>query len=466
MGGERTEIQSGELENQRKIMARVRARGGSAPRRAHVATFGCQQNESDSERLRGMLLEMGYSLTDSIAEADVIVLNTCAVREHAEAKVFGVVGALTHKKRESPDAVIAVCGCMAQRRDVADRIKNSYKHVELVFGTHALWRFPELLEGVLDTRERVFSVDASPGAIAEGLPLARDGSYKAWLSVMYGCDNFCAYCIVPYVRGRERSRRPEMILADARRLVSEGYKDITLLGQNVNSYGRGLDESIDFPDLLRRLNGIDGEFLLRFMTSHPKDAGEQLFAAMASCEKVARHIHLPFQAGSDRVLRAMNRGYTRARYLELTDMARRAMPGIVLTSDVIVGFPGETEADFEDTLRLIEEARFDALFTFLYSKRPGTPAAELPDGASREEKQRRFDRLLALQNAISGEKHAAYLGKTLRVLADTETGDAEYPVSGRTNGNRLVRLRGGELGAFADVKITGGGTWSLTGEVI
>jgi tRNA-2-methylthio-N6-dimethylallyladenosine synthase len=447
-------------------MARVRARGGCAPRRAHVATFGCQQNESDSERLRGMLLEMGYSLTDSAEDADVIVLNTCAVREHAEAKVFGVIGALTRKKRENPNAVIAVCGCMAQRRAVADRIKNSYKHVELVFGTHALWRFPELLENTLNDRARVFSVEASPGAIAEGLPLARGGSYKAWLSVMYGCDNFCAYCIVPYVRGRERSRRPEMILGDARQLVSEGYKDITLLGQNVNSYGRGLSESIDFPDLIKRINDVDGEFLIRFMTSHPKDAGEALILAMRDCEKLAPCLHLPFQSGSSRVLQAMNRGYTRETYLARVAGARAHIPGLVMTSDVIVGFPGETEADFEQTLSLVEAVRFDALFTFIYSPRPGAPAALIENTTPREEIQRRFDRLLETQNRISAQKHAAYIGQTVRVLVDTETDEPALPVSGRTGGNRLVRLKSGVPGEFADVRITAATRWSLTGEVV
>jgi tRNA-2-methylthio-N6-dimethylallyladenosine synthase len=432
-------------------------------KRARVLTFGCQQNEADSERIRGMLAEMGYAMTETDDGADVIVINTCAVREHAEAKVFGVIGALTHLKRAKPGLIIAVCGCMAQRPEVSERIRNSYKHVDIVFGTHALWRFPELLETAVNGGERVFSVENSDGEIAEGLPSLRGRKYTAWLPVMYGCNNFCTYCIVPYVRGRERSRGVETVVADARELIASGARDITLLGQNVNSYAGGLD----FPDLLRELNGLDGDFLLRFMTSHPKDAGERLFAAMAESPKVARHLHLPFQSGSDRVLRLMNRGYTRGHYLELIAAARAAMPDLVLTSDVIVGFPGETEEDFGETYDLIKEVRFDALFTFIHSARPGAPSAKLDDFASRETKQVWFDRMIELQNGVSAEKHAEYVGKTLRVLVDTETGDALYPLSGRTNGNRLVRLRGAAiLGEFADVKITDCNTWSLLGEIV
>jgi tRNA-2-methylthio-N6-dimethylallyladenosine synthase len=285
---------------------------------------------------------------------------------------------------------------------------------------------------------------------------------------MYGCNNFCSYCIVPHVRGRERSRRPEIILNEAAELIGQGYKDITLLGQNVNSYGKDLEHHTSFSDILRRMNALDGEFLIRFMTSHPKDAGERLFQTMAECAKIARHIHLPFQAGSDRVLRAMNRGYTQAQYLKLVDMARRTMPDIVLTSDVIVGFPGEAEEDFSETMAVLEKARFDALFTFIYSKRKGTPAASMPDTATREEKQRRFDALLALQNTISEEKHARYVGRTLRVLVDGLSGDSRYPLTGRTNGGRLVHLQGGaeKVGSFQDAEITSSSTWALFGALI
>lgn len=447
---------------QKQAMVRIKATH-TREKYARVLTFGCQQNEADSEKIRGMLAEMGYAMTELDSVADVIVINTCAVREHAEAKVLGVIGALTHEKRARPDMIIAVCGCMAQRPEISEKLRESHRHVDIVFGTHALWRFPELLETALTGAHRVFSVEDSEGEIAEGLPAMREREFTAWLPVMYGCNNFCTYCIVPYVRGRERSRASDVILSDARRLIADGARDITLLGQNVNSYGRGLDEDIDFPRLLRQLDALDGDFIIRFMTSHPKDAGEELFRAMAESPKVARHIHLPFQSGSDRVLKMMNRSYSRAQYLELIAMARAAMPDIVLTSDVIVGFPGETEEDFEQTYSLIETVRFDALFTFIHSARPGAPSADFDDPIPRAEKQVWFDRMIDLQNRVSEELHREYVGKTLRVLVDRETGDALYPVSGRTNGNRLVRLTAGTVGEFQTVEITDCNKWSLIG---
>jgi tRNA-2-methylthio-N6-dimethylallyladenosine synthase len=435
---------------------------------AFIDTYGCQQNVADSEKLRGMLYDMGYDFTDSEKDADVIVINTCAVREHAEKRVFGNLGALTHIKRAKPDVIIALCGCMAQRPGVAERVKRSFRHVDMVFGPHVLWRFPEFLYSILDGRKRVFSTEASDGIIAEGVPSKRDGTVKAWLSIMYGCNNFCSYCIVPYVRGRERSRSPEIIVEDAKKLIAEGVKDITLLGQNVNSYGKDLDENVDFSDIIRRINDIPGDFLIRFMTSHPKDAGEKLFKTMAECEKAAHHIHLPFQAGNDRVLKVMNRHYDRAGYLRLVELARQYIPDVVLTSDVIVGFPGETDEEFGDTLSLIETVRFDALFTFIFSPRPGTPAAEMEDPFTREEKQVRFDRLLELQNRISAEKHAAYVGSARRVLVDGFTGNPEYPLSSRTNGGRLVHLKGADslVGSFAEARITDSNTWALYGETV
>ncbi len=456
------------VDRQRAVMERIRrhhAGLGRSPA-AFVDTYGCQQNESDSEKLRGMLLEMGYRFTDKEEDADVIVINTCAVREHAELRVYGNIGALVHTKRKNPEQIIAVCGCMVQQPQAAEKIRRSFRHVDLVFGPHALWRFPEFLENLLMERGRIFAVEEEEGSIAEGLPVSRSGGVKAWLSVMYGCNNFCSYCIVPHVRGRERSRSPQVILDEARQLISEGYKDITLLGQNVNSYGKDLDEDVDFADILRSVSNLEGEFLVRFMTSHPKDASDKLFQTMAACGKVARHLHLPFQAGSDRILRAMNRGYTQAQYLSLVETARRYMPDIVLTSDVIVGFPGETAEDFEKTMEVLRQARFDALFTFIYSKRTGTPAADLPDPVPREEKQRWFDALVALQNDISAEKHAMYVGKTLRVLVDGESGDVRYPLSARTNGGRLVHLAGDKalIGRYIDVTITGSSTWSLFAE--
>ena len=475
----RVEITAAEIEKQKSFMRLVREELMARTRQplAYVDTYGCQQNESDSEKLRGMLAEMGCGFTDDEFAADLVIINSCAIRENAENRVFGNVGALIHTKKTKRSQIIVFCGCMAGVPESVEKIRESYPHVDLVFSPNALWRFPELLYSVVardseliakPKRRRVFEIDVGAGAIAEGLPTRREGNVKAWLPVMYGCNNFCSYCIVPYVRGRERSRRQEEILFDARALVKAGYKDITLLGQNVNSYGTGLQEKTDFATLIRRINDIEGEFLIRFMTSHPKDASPELFRAMAQSGKAARHIHLPFQAGSDRILKLMNRGYTHAEYLDKVDAARELMPDIVITSDVIVGFPGETEADVDDTVSLVEKARFDAMFTFIYSKRPGTPAAKLEDTVSREEKQVRFDRVLDLQNAISDEKHAGYIGKTVRVLVDGESHGERYPLKARTNGGRLVHLQGGGtlVGSFIDVKITHSNSWSLFGQCV
>ncbi len=434
---------------------------------AMVDTYGCQQNEADSEKIRGYLAEMGFAFTQDEFAADIIVINTCAVREHAEMRVLGNVGALNHTKKAKPDQIIAVCGCMVQQEHMANKIKMSYPVVDMVFGPHELWRFPELLEEHLIRKRRIFATEKSSGAIAEGIPLRRDGKVKAWISIMYGCNNFCTYCIVPYVRGRERSRRPEDIVSEARQLVAEGYKDITVLGQNVNSYGKDLDCGVDFADLLAMINDIPGDFILRFMTSHPKDATEKLFRTMAQCGKCAHHIHLPVQSGNDTVLKKMNRNYTSADYLDKVRLAREYMPDLVITTDIIVGFPGETDEQFEDTLKLCREVGYDAMFTFIYSKRLGTPAATMPDPFTREEKQVRFDKLTALSNEISGRKHRAYIGKTLRVLIDGETGKDEYNLSARTNGGRLVHLKGSPelIGSFREVKITDGNTWALYGEI-
>ena len=434
---------------------------------AMVDTYGCQQNEADSEKLRGYLAEMGCGFTSNEFEADIIVINTCAVREHAEMRVLGNVGALNHSKKAKPGQIIAVCGCMVQQEHMAQKLKMSYSVVDLVFGPHELWRFPELLEQVMTRHKRVFATEKDDGAVAEGIPLRRDGSVKAWLSIMYGCNNFCTYCIVPYVRGRERSRLPEDIVCEARELVAAGYKDITLLGQNVNSYGRDLGAEVDFADLIRMVNDIPGDFVIRFMTSHPKDATEKLFRTMAECEKCAHQLHLPVQSGSDRILRAMNRNYTREKYIAQAELAKSYMPDLVLTTDIIVGFPGETDEDFEDTISLVEKVRYDAMFTFIYSKRKGTPAAEMPDPYSREDKQRHFDRLMDVSNRISGEKHREYEGKLVRVLVDGETGRDEYNLSSRTNGGRLVHLRGdsGLIGQFINVRIASSNTWALYGEI-
>lgn len=470
MKRETVQISAEDLGRQREFADRLRSM--FAQRQAHpracVDTFGCQQNVADGQKLMGMLQDCGFTLIDEPQEADVVILNTCAVREHAEDRVFGNLGALTHGKKEHPEQILCLCGCMAQEPRVSERVKKSYPMVNLVFGPHALWKFPELLWQVYDSRKRVFSVADEDGSIAEGIPVVREKGVKAWVSIMYGCNNFCSYCIVPYVRGRERSRRPEDVLAEVRELVEAGYKDITLLGQNVNSYGNDLDLGYDFADLLSDIDQIPGDYRIRFMSSHPKDATKKLFDTMARCGHVCKQLHLPFQSGNDRVLQEMNRRYTRRQYLDLIQYAKSVMPGLVVTSDVIIGFPGETEAEAMDTVSLVEEVGFDALFTFIYSPRPGTKAAEMPDPATRQEKQAWFDRLLEVQNAMSAKLHAQYVGSTLRVLVDGLSDDPDYPLASRTDGNRLVRVKGPEslVGQFADVRITGSNTWALYGELV
>ena len=448
-------------------LAPLLPRRGERPM-AMVDTYGCQQNVADSQRIMGMLRDMGCGFTQDPMAADIIVINTCAIRENAEKRVYGTLGQLTHTKAEHPEQVVCLCGCMAQQPSVAEKVRQSYRHVDLVFGPQALWKFPELLYGVYTQRRRIFSIDDEPGTIAEGLPVVRESDIKAWVSIMYGCNNFCSYCIVPYVRGRERSREPAEILAEVEGLVREGYKEITLLGQNVNSYGRDLAAPMDFADLLGEIDRIPGDYLIRFMTSHPKDATDKLFATMARCGHVAKQLHLPVQSGNSRVLRAMNRGYTREQYLEKLYYARSVMPDLVLTSDIIIGFPGETEAEAMDTVSLVEEVRYDALFTFIYSPRPGTPAAKLPDPATREEKQVWFDKLLEVQNRISAEIHQGYVGKTLRVLVDAESGDSRWPLQSRTAGGRLVHLVGDKsaIGQFVQARILDSNTWALFGEIV
>lgn len=464
-------IPTGEVQRQMEIcrqLAQHNAEAGVQPL-ALVDTYGCQQNEADSEQIRGMLREMGYAFTEDTSVADVIVINTCAIREHAELRVLGNVGALTHTKRRKPNQVICLCGCSMQEPHMAEKIRKSFRHVDLVFGPHALWRFPELLQQVLLKKERVFATEQSDGRIAEGLPVVRRGKIKAWVSIMYGCNNFCTYCIVPYVRGRERSREPEQILEEVRGLVAEGYKDITLLGQNVNSYGKDLDSNVDFADLLAQINDIPGDFLVRFMTSHPRDASQKLFETMARCDKVAPQLHLPVQSGSSRVLKAMNRHYDRETYLDEVRRLKELIPDIVLTSDIIVGFPGETQEEFEETLSLLEEVRFDSLFTFIFSPRVGTPAAKMDDPVPMTEKKKWFQRLLDTQNRISVEKHKEYIGRVLPVLVEEENpADEVNNLNCRTDGWRLVHVPGDVslLGQRKKVKITDCSTWSLFGEFV
>lgn len=381
-------------------VTRVRALNADAPALAFVEIFGCQQNEADGELLRGMLSAMGYGFTGDASQAHVVLLNTCAVREHAQQRVLGHLGEI-RRAGGPPGRIVAVCGCMAQMESVRETLKRSYGHVNLVFGPGELARFPELLYGVLTEGGRHTHAGDPTAPPEEGLPILRSAPPKALVSVMKGCDNFCSYCVVPYVRGRERSREPESVLREVRSLISEGYTEFLLLGQNVNSYRPAPHPSVrDFPDLLAELAAIPGEFSIRFMTSHPKDASGKLFEVMAAHDKIAPFLHLPAQSGSSRILKAMNRGYTREQYITLTKRAREAIPGLNLTSDIMVGFPGETERDFQDTLELLETVRFNALFTFLYSPRPGTPAALLTDDTPPETRKERFSRLLETQKRI------------------------------------------------------------------
>lgn len=461
-----------ELEKQKQFTVKVNsvlsARYGEKPK-ACVITYGCQQNVADSEKIKGMLELMGYDFTEERLEAKLIIFNTCAVREHAEDRVFGNVGSLKSYKRENPDAVIALCGCMMQQEHIANKIKQSYPFVDLVFGTHVIHCLPELLYRALTGRKRVFEIPDFDGAIAEGIPVKRDNDAKAWLPIMYGCNNFCTYCIVPYVRGRERSRSKENIIAEFKELVAQGYKEITLLGQNVNSYGKDLIPYVSFSQLLRELNDLDGDFRIRFMTSHPKDCTKELIETMAECDKVAQHLHLPFQSGSDRVLKAMNRHYTREQYLSLIHYAKELMGDeLSITSDIIVGFPGETYEEFKETLSLVEEVKATSLFTFIYSPRKGTPAAEMPDPVLAEEKSRWFKELTDLQEKISASQMALHEGKTYKCYVYGKGKLNDNYVAARNDGNLIIEFEGDEslIGTFQRIKVIEPLTFVMRGELV
>lgn len=442
----------------------IRARGDKPL--AFIRTYGCQQNVADSETIKGMLSQMGYDFTNTPEDADFILFNTCAVREHAEDRVFGNVGAIKNIKKKHPSTLIALCGCMMEQKHIAERIYKSFPFVGLVFGTHCLHEFPKMLYSSLLNGKRQFIRDNDDLQVHEGMPKLRDGQFKGWLPIMYGCDNFCSYCIVPYVRGRERSRKSEHILQEAKQLIESGYKDITLLGQNVNSYGKGLEEDITFSQLLKKIDEIDGDYTLRFMTSHPKDCTKELIDTIANSRHISTHLHLPFQSGSDRILKQMNRRYTREKYLEIVNYAKEKIPDVSLTSDIIVGFPGETEEDFCQTLSLIEEVGFTSLFTFIYSKRVGTPAAKMEDPITDEGKSERFQRLLKLQEKIASERCASMVGTTQRVLFE-ETTKKEGIINARTSGNIVVEVKADEnlIGNFGEVLITDAGNWILKGKI-
>lgn len=443
--------------------------GGRKPK-AFIRTYGCQQNVSDSEKIATLAQNMGYELTDSPKGASLVVFNTCAVRHSAEQKILGNVGALLGFKRENPEMITVLCGCMTQQPHMVEEIKKKYSFVDIVIGTSGLHLLPQLIFQRMAGGGKVRTLYDESGEIIEGIGHTRKESFRAFVPIMYGCNNFCSYCIVPYVRGRERSRSAEAVLDEVRGLISDGCREITLLGQNVNSY-REPDTGMSFPELLRRINDIDGDFKIRFMTSHPKDASDELIDAVASCEKLAKHLHLPVQSGSDRILKQMNRKYTRSDYLTLIEKAKSKIDGLCLTSDIIVGFPGETEEDFRDTLSLVDAVGYDSLFTFLYSKREGTPAARMEEQIPHDVKQRRFDELIELQTRNGLELNRAMDGREYDVLVDEVKCDADGGMSllsSRTDGNKIVEFVGpAELyGCYARVRITEPKSWLLKGELV
>ena len=436
-------------------------------KKALVVTYGCQQNENDSERIRGILAASGYGFCEKPEEADIIIYNTCAVRENAELRVFGNLGALKLIKRKKPELVIGICGCMMQQKHIADQIKKKYKHVDILFGTHTLYTLPELIWQVVTQGQRSVRIIDSDGAIAEEIPIVRAEGVTAYISIMFGCNNFCSYCIVPYVRGRERSRDVEDILNEVRDVASKGYKEIMLLGQNVNSYGKDLQSGIDFSDLLNLVSEVDGIERIRFMTSHPKDFSDKLIDVIAENKKVCRQMHLPVQAGSNAVLEKMNRRYTRESYLEKIKKLRARVPDVTLTTDIIVGFPTETQSDFEETLSLIKEVRYDSIYSFIYSKRVGTPAAEMDFVMDEAQIHANFDRLLEAQNQISREINESYVGKEYDVIIEGKSKTDENILTGRTEGGKLVHITGDAslIGQTVRVYIASAMTWYLKGEL-
>lgn len=441
--------------------------GCSRKKKAYTKAYGCAQNEADMEIIRGMIEKMGYGFTDMPLEADLIAINTCAVREGAEDRIYGNVGAFKKLKEKNPDLIIVVCGCMTQRPEAVEKLKKSYPYVDIVFGTHGIEKFPEKLLRRIETGKRVFEVEEK-GDIVEGLPVKRQESASANVSIIYGCNNFCSYCIVPYTRGRERSRSWENVVDEVNELVCQGVTEITLLGQNVNSYGKDLENGINFAGLLRKINEIDGIKRIRFMTSHPKDLSQELIQTIAECDKVCKQLHLPLQAGSNRVLKNMNRKYTREDYLALVGRIRETVPDIAITTDIIVGFPNETREEFEDTLDIIRKVRFDGIFSFIYSKRSGTPAANMPDATPEQEKSENLTKLLELQKEIQLEINKNYVGKTVEVLVDGKSKTDAGLLSGRTDGGKIVHFAGEKRlkGKYVNIKIKDAKSFYLTGEIV
>lgn len=437
-----------------------------APPLCCVHSYGCQQNVSDGEKLLGQLSLMGCGVTDDMTAADIIILNTCAVRENAELKVYGNIGELKRLKEQKPDMIIAVGGCMGQEPKTAEKIKKSYRHVDIVFGTFAAKELPRLIYEALTQRRLIVDTAERNTECFEDIPAVRNEKYKAGVSIMYGCNNFCSYCIVPYVRGRERSREPEKIIEEIKRLADSGCKEIMLLGQNVNSYGRGLDEKIDFPELLRRIDSIDGDFRVRFMSPHPKDATNEFFDVIAESKKICRSVHLPLQSGSDRILKEMNRRYTVQKYMDMVSYARKVMPGLSISTDIIVGFPNETYEDFLQTLDVVKAVKYDNIFSFIYSKRTGTKAADIIDHTSEEDKGKWFRELLAVQREISEENYRRFMGAEFDVLFDG-TYKEEF-ISGKSGEFIITLVKGSPdlIGTMRKVRVTKTHNWAVEGELI
>ncbi|MGQ9755273.1 MAG: tRNA (N6-isopentenyl adenosine(37)-C2)-methylthiotransferase MiaB [Desulfotomaculales bacterium] len=433
----------------------------------HIVSYGCQMNDYDSELMAGLLEEAGYERVDEPGKADVIVINTCCVRETAERKVWGFLGTLKRLKRRKPETVIAVTGCLPQQDGAAEHIRRRFPHVDLVMGTHNRHELPRLVDEARAAREPLCAVWQEAGEVIEGLPVHRESKLSAWVPIMFGCDNFCTYCVVPYVRGRERSRRPEDIVREVEALVAQGYREVTLLGQNVNSYGRGLEPPTDFASLLERLDRIEGLWRIWYTTSHPRDFTQRLIEVIANSEKVCEHFHLPVQAGSNRILRRMHRGYTREDYLRLVDGIRAAVPGASITTDIMVGFPGETDVDFQDTLDLVRRVQFDQAFTFVYNPRKGTPAARMPDQVPAEVKSRRIQELIAVQREISLAKNRAEQGKVHEVLVKGPSETDPGRLAGRTRTNKTVVFEGApvHIGTLVPVEIIEGKLTYLVGIV-
>lgn len=436
------------------------------PPRLFMHSFGCQQNVNDGEKIKGVLSDLGYVMCNKAQDADLIVFNTCAVREHAEQRVFGNIGALKAIKEARPGVLIAVCGCMVQQKSAVEKLRKSYPYVDIVFGVNNIDLLPNLVQEKLSTRKRFVQTLIEREDIIEDMPIKRDSAYKAWLPIMYGCDNFCSYCIVPYVRGRERSRTSEDILTEFKSLVSQGYKDITLLGQNVNSYGKNLEEKTDFSDLLKMLDEVEGDFRIRFLTSHPKDANRRLIDTIAESRHICHHLHLPVQSGSDSILVQMNRRYTIEDYLNLINYAKKTIKDMTFSSDIIIGFPGESDDDFNSTVNLVKEVEFIQLFTFIYSKRTGTVAADMPDPTSYKVKSNRISEVLREQDIIIDKLCAALKGTEQLVLVEGE-GREDGFITARLDNNMIVEFKADTAeGSFAKVKITGNKNALLIGDKI